>query len=394
MSNQFEQIKRDIMSAMKSNKPRTEAYDTTAEVLYEDDDALWVRIPGGVGETPVEKSIAAKTGDIVQVRVANGRAWINGNNTAPPTDDTQANHATAIAQHAQSEITEQKEYFYHDENGAHVQGENYRNDLRSDGMHIMKDDTEVAKFGVETVIRTSDGTELVHFGYDEGSTSANDEDIAPYYTFGSRRTTYIPDFDPASTYAGGAYVRKDGDIYVCIVPEGISAGAWDPSDWKLAIGNYSFAQGEEGTAAGYASFSENGARAIGSWSHAENQGTAFGTNSHAEGLGYAWELYSHAGGKGTIAASEAQRAIGKYNVIDDNDVYGLIMGKGVNQSNRSNAFGIPWDGDYEFALDSTAATGTTDGDLYAAISGKSWDVSGHGNLVSLKKILTEIINAL
>ena len=153
MSNQFEQIKRDIMSAMRSNKPRTEAYDTTAEVLYEDDDALWVRIPGGVGETPVEKSIAAKTGDIVQVRVANGRAWINGNNTAPPTDDTQANHATVIAETAQAEITEQKEYFYHDENGAHVRGEAYRNDIRSDGMSIVENATDsvVAKFGAALI---------------------------------------------------------------------------------------------------------------------------------------------------------------------------------------------------------------------------------------------------
>lgn len=153
MSNQFEQIKRDIMSAMKSNKPRTEAYDTTAEVLYEDDDALWVRIPGGAAETPVEKSIAAKTGDIVQVRVANGRAWINGNNTAPPTDDTQANHATTIAEQAQTEIAEQKEFFYHDENGAHVRGEAYRNDIKSDGMSIVENSTDnvVAKFGAALI---------------------------------------------------------------------------------------------------------------------------------------------------------------------------------------------------------------------------------------------------
>lgn len=51
---------------------------------------MYVHIPGGVDETPVEMTISASPGDAVKVRVANGRAWVTGNTTAPPTDDTEA----------------------------------------------------------------------------------------------------------------------------------------------------------------------------------------------------------------------------------------------------------------------------------------------------------------
>lgn len=51
---------------------------------------MYVHIPGGVDETPVEMTISASPGDAVKVRVANGRAWVTGNQTAPPTDDTEA----------------------------------------------------------------------------------------------------------------------------------------------------------------------------------------------------------------------------------------------------------------------------------------------------------------
>lgn len=72
---------------------RTKAYDTQAEVRRIEGNTAWVHIPGGVDETPVQLTTSAKKGDIVQVRVSGGRAWLYGNASAPPTDDTKANEA-------------------------------------------------------------------------------------------------------------------------------------------------------------------------------------------------------------------------------------------------------------------------------------------------------------
>lgn len=77
-------------------------YDTQATVISVTDDTIWVNIPGGIEATPVGKTISAKEGDVVQVRVAGGRAWITGNYTAPATDDTKAIQASSEAQAADS----------------------------------------------------------------------------------------------------------------------------------------------------------------------------------------------------------------------------------------------------------------------------------------------------
>lgn len=72
---------------------KPQAIDTEAEVKRVEDGIAWVHIPGGVDETPVKLTIDAKKGDTVQVRVAKGRAWLVGNATRPPTDDTEAKRA-------------------------------------------------------------------------------------------------------------------------------------------------------------------------------------------------------------------------------------------------------------------------------------------------------------
>ena len=75
-------------------------YDVQAEVRRVEDGVAWVHIPGGVDETPVNLTMNAKKGDIVQVRVSGGNAWLTGNGTNPPTDDTTANYALNDAQNA------------------------------------------------------------------------------------------------------------------------------------------------------------------------------------------------------------------------------------------------------------------------------------------------------
>lgn len=101
MSSSLNRIKKNIIEAMQSaNNQGTSAYDSVAEVRRVDGDTAWVHIAGGVDETPVKLTIAAKAGDMVQVRVGGGRAWITGNASAPPTDDHMANTANTTAKTA------------------------------------------------------------------------------------------------------------------------------------------------------------------------------------------------------------------------------------------------------------------------------------------------------
>lgn len=103
MSKKDEAILKDIVDGIQAaSKQQTTPYDTTAEVTRVDGNTAYVHIPGGVDETPVTLTQNAKPGDNVQVRVSGGRAWIVGNATAPPTDDTTANIANTKATKAET----------------------------------------------------------------------------------------------------------------------------------------------------------------------------------------------------------------------------------------------------------------------------------------------------
>lgn len=82
----------ELLEAL-SPKKKPAAYDTAATVTRVEGDILWVHIPGGVDETPVQRTVGASPGDVIQIRVGGGRAWAVGNATAPPTDDTVARSA-------------------------------------------------------------------------------------------------------------------------------------------------------------------------------------------------------------------------------------------------------------------------------------------------------------
>lgn len=104
----------------ESQKRKTQPYNTSATVLRIDDDVVWVRIPGSVDETPVQKTMSASEGDTVQVRISNGKAWILGNATNPPTDDTRANVAVNIATNANIEALRAADAAYAAQNSAAV----------------------------------------------------------------------------------------------------------------------------------------------------------------------------------------------------------------------------------------------------------------------------------
>lgn len=94
---------KELVELINSAKDKgTKPYDTQATVVRIDGNTAWVHIPGGVDETPVQKTIDAHEGDTVIIRVSGGSAWITGNATSPPTDDKTADVSVAMV----NEITE------------------------------------------------------------------------------------------------------------------------------------------------------------------------------------------------------------------------------------------------------------------------------------------------
>lgn len=102
MTNLAKEIRKSLS---ESDKKKPRSYDTEAIVSSVDENVLWVKLPGSETETPVRKTIDAKIGDTIMVRVANHKAWTIGNETNPPTDDSLANNAYNIASGARKDIS-------------------------------------------------------------------------------------------------------------------------------------------------------------------------------------------------------------------------------------------------------------------------------------------------
>lgn len=137
----LQKISNDLVESInEKEKKKSIPYDTYAKVIRVDSGTAWVHIPGGVDETPVALTVNAKVGDSVLVRVSGGNAWIVGNSSAPPTDDTKAVEAKGVADVAQETAESAEEvaknasravkstsqYFWHSETdtgagaGAHI----------------------------------------------------------------------------------------------------------------------------------------------------------------------------------------------------------------------------------------------------------------------------------
>lgn len=93
---------------------------------------------------------------------------------------------------------------------------------------------------------------------------------------------------------------------------------------------------------------EGSGKVIGLVGHAEGSGTIAGNKAHAEGIdSVAKGRYSHAQNNSTIANSESQTALGKYNIEDTNGKYSVIIGNGDFTNDgivRSNMFTADWNG--------------------------------------------------
>lgn len=170
MNVKLEQISKNLTEAIKSTTEKgTEPYDSPAKVVRLDGETVWVHISGGVDETPVKKTIDCKVGDTVQIRVSGGTAFITGNITSPPTDDSEAKKVSKKVETVVKGVESLEkiagntnQYFWHTERGtdtgAHIteipreeflrDPENGGGNLlaRSNGIAIRDGLTEMASF--------------------------------------------------------------------------------------------------------------------------------------------------------------------------------------------------------------------------------------------------------
>lgn len=77
-----------MLASLRSEQKKSGS-DYTGTVTMVKGSTAYVRFTGAeISDTPVSMSVDCKPGDKVRVRVANGRAWLTGNDTKPPTNDT------------------------------------------------------------------------------------------------------------------------------------------------------------------------------------------------------------------------------------------------------------------------------------------------------------------
>ena len=101
-------LENKLINLIKTTAKTETGTDTTAKVLRVENGIAWVHIDGGAEETPVYETIACSPGDMVNVRISKGTAFLVGNGTAPPTDDTEAIIANIKAATAQRTADEAK----------------------------------------------------------------------------------------------------------------------------------------------------------------------------------------------------------------------------------------------------------------------------------------------
>lgn len=181
---------KEIASAMKESK--TKPYDTVAKVLRVDEKTAYVHIDGGADETPAQMAINCKAGDSVKIRVSGGRAWLTGNLTSPPTDDTAANEANKAATKVKKSyenfknVTEENfssqegkiskaakvatNFMKYIEGLGLVVGDMRGNTLRqntlldANGMCVRNNDSEIVRFGITDIKTVNEDGDPVYSG--------------------------------------------------------------------------------------------------------------------------------------------------------------------------------------------------------------------------------------
>lgn len=350
MSAKSESIVKSLLESIQSPSKETSPYDTQATVIRVEDDTVFVHIPGGVAETPCSKTISCKVGDTVQVRVGGGKAWLVGNASAPPTDDTTANTAIRKTNQLGDSLTKlQKiagntdQYFWHvetgEDTGSHITeipkerfleapalgGGNLL--LRSNGIAIRDGLNELATFSSSAIQFNQPGTSTVV------------ATIGSNGLYIQKGIIKIGQKESASdTTHTGFYVDVNGNVAASnLLATGGKIGGWNISGSTFyAYGNengscsaadalgYTYVQGAPGTNLGNTVISVRTRTAA-----ERTAGTDFSYQFYVDYKGY---LYANnANIKGTVTATSG--TIGGFSIGSTQlSVYGTASGVGTSSN--------------------------------------------------------------
>ena len=321
-------------------------------------------VSGGTYSVPCHLLMHSFAGGLTTAVQSANATQISNDIATPAPITSQLGEIRSIANEAEQEARNVNQYFWHTTTdtgagaGAHItqipqvdfianpSGGNAL--LDSDSIDFRKGLNILATFGTDGMTIYGDATgstEIANLGYGAGSTQQGGTSDAPYYTIGKRNinagignwSVSEGDTTAATAYcahAEGTYSRATG------------SASHAEGDHNEAIGGASHAEGASSTAEGEVSHAEGSSGAYGDYSHSEGQDTnASGDCSHAEG--YSTEAlanYAHSQNCGTEAQSEAQTALGKWNIADPYDSYAVIIGNGTDDDARSNALTVGWNG--------------------------------------------------
>ncbi len=226
-----------ILNLLRKETP-SPGTDYTGTVTKVEGNVAYVQLSGAdIDDTPVKMSVSAKKGDTVRVRVNKGRAWITGNDTAPPTDDAYAKESEIIlsneiketnvtlktvegvATEAHKIAGNTDQYFWHvtsgEDTGAHLteipqdqfleDPENGGGNLlaRTNGIAIRDGLTELAQFGTTVVLGHESGS---HAEISPNGMSIYNENPSLCLDVGASETTV--EVPVTTIYSGGAYVTR------------------------------------------------------------------------------------------------------------------------------------------------------------------------------------------
>lgn len=228
---------KEIASAMKESK--TKPYDTVAKVLRVDEKTAYVHIDGGADETPAQMAINCKSGDTVKIRVSGGKAWLTGNLTSPPTDDTAAEKVKQSHERFKKRTVKnfglQNEKIinaaktatnfidYIDDVGLIV-GDMRGNTLKQNtlldayGMAVRKGNSEIVRFGTAPIVITNADGDKTYEG--SGSVMQSDRNIVvstqqtnPDDIHGGGKAALELYYDKTKDTTGLSLTVKDGSTY-------------------------------------------------------------------------------------------------------------------------------------------------------------------------------------
>ena len=378
----IDKLAKAIISS-QSSESKTSPYDTTAEVVLVEGGTAWVKIAGGVDRTPAKLLVDAKKGDSVRVHIAGGNAYVTGNATAPPTDDTKANvadakatEAKAVAVNARNGATRAKvkadaasetaetavktaegahkiadntnQYFWHTESGtdtgAHIteipqsaflmNPENGGGNLlaRSNGIAVRDGLTELATFGAsEATIGETDGT----------------------YTKITPTALALIDSEGNKYLEIKDWIDKDGYVVAEFVGDGtqqyFSCGIsiLDDEDFIVTVDGVEVTSGVfivsvDPTVLQFLTPPASGAEIVLRYIPYDPNGEGYKDFTFGTRSGFTEQDFGVTIGKNLILGDNDQTVIGKYN--DGRSLRAFIIGNGTDKNHRSNALTVDWDG--------------------------------------------------